>query len=242
MPKDPSPQGLGEELVGGIVAVDEMLDLLIRHAGALLLAQAGFLLQSPLVDELRVLGIDVDEGVELVGNLIVGLERRVYGLDVGEGVVAEAAVVARRVSADGFRRGFPFLAQGGLPEGTESDGPTFEEDDFYGGPVGLVDDFPVGLWDAVALAREGGFVVLWDGGRLRFGEGREDGESEGDVVGRGLAAVLEESVVWMGLGEGGLVGVGEVEVVEGEDGGGEMVGWGLEGRLDEGDLGSRGRA
>lgn len=183
----------------------------------------------------------MDECVELVGNLIVGFEGGVDGLDVGEGVVAEAAVVARRVSADGFRRGFPLLAQGGLGEGTEADGPAFEEDDFYGGAFGLVDDFPLGLWDAVALAGKGGFVVLWDGGRLGVGEGREDGEGEGDVVGRGLAAVLEEGVVRAGLGEGDLVGVGEVEVIEGEDDGGEVVGWGLEGRLDDGDLGRKGR-
>ena len=155
----------------------------------------------------------MDECVELVGNLIVGFEGGVDGLDAGESVVAEAAIVVRRVSADGFRCGFPLLAQDGLGKGTESDGPAFEEDDFYGGAVGLVDDFPPGLWDAVALAGEGGFVVLWDGGRLVVGKGREDGEGEADVVGRGLAAVLEEGVVRVGLGEGDLVGVGEVEVV-----------------------------
>jgi hypothetical protein len=42
-------------------------------------------------------------------------------------------------------------------------------------------------------------------------------------VGRGLAAVLEERVVVAGLGEGDLIGVGEVEVVEGEEDGGEVV-------------------
>ena len=48
--------------------------------------------------------------------------------------------------------------------------------------------------------------------------------------------MLEQRVVGVGLGEGDLVGVGEVEVVEGEDDGGEVVGCGLEGRLDYGDL------
>ena len=50
--------------------------------------------------------------------------------------------------------------------------------------------------------------------------------------------MLEEGVVWVGLGEGDLVGVRQVEVVEGEDDGGEVVGWGLEGRLDYRDLGT----
>ncbi len=44
--------------------------------------------------------------------------------------------------------------------------------------------------------------------------------------------MLEKWVVWVGFGEGLLVGVGEVEVVEGEDDGGEVVGRVLEGRLD----------
>jgi hypothetical protein len=35
---------------------------------------------------------------------------------------------------------------------------------------------------------------------------------------------LEERVVWVGLGKGDLVCVGEVEVVEGEDDGGKVVG------------------
>jgi hypothetical protein len=40
---------------------------------------------------------------------------------------------------------------------------------------------------------------------------------------------LEERVVWVGLGKGDLVGVGEVDVVEGEDDGGEVVGPGFQG-------------
>ena len=49
--------------------------------------------------------------------------------------------------------------------------------------------------------------------------------------------MLEERVVGVGLGECDLVGVGEVEVVEGEDDGWEVVGRGLEGRSDYGNLG-----
>ena len=183
LPKDPSPQCLGKEFVGRIVAVDEMLDLLVCHAIALFLAQPGFLLQSPLVDVLRVLGIDVDEGVKLIGDVVVGFEGGVDILDAGEGVVTEAAVVARWIAACSFGGGFPLLAQGGLGKGTEADGPAFEEDDFYGGLARAVDAFPLGLWNAVALAGEGGFVVLWDGSWLVLEEGLEDGEGEGDVVG-----------------------------------------------------------
>jgi hypothetical protein len=40
--------------------------------------------------------------------------------------------------------------------------------------------------------------------------------------------MLEERVVRVGLSECDLVGVGEVEVVQGEDDGGEIVRWGLE--------------
>jgi hypothetical protein len=50
--------------------------------------------------------------------------------------------------------------------------------------------------------------------------------------------VLEERIVGVGLGEGDLVGVGQVEVVEGEDDGGEAVRRGLEGGLDYRDLNS----
>jgi hypothetical protein len=65
--KDPSTQCLGEELVGRIIAVNEVLDLFIRHAGASFLAQVHFLLQPPLVDVLQILRVDVDKGVQLVG-------------------------------------------------------------------------------------------------------------------------------------------------------------------------------
>ena len=170
LPKDPSPQRLGEELVGWIVAVDEVLDLLIRHAGALFLAKTGFLLQPPPVDVLRVLGVDVDEGVELVGYLVVGLEGGVDVLDAGKAVVAEAAVVVG-IGVGGLGGGLPFFKQSREGEGTEADGPAFEEDDFYGGAVRGVDLFPLGFGDAVALAGEGGFVILWDGSGLVFGEG-----------------------------------------------------------------------
>ena len=56
----------------------------------------------------------------------------------------------------------------------------------------------------------------------------EDGAAEGEVVCARLAAVLDERVGGVGCGEGGLVGVGEVEVVDAEDGGGEGVRRGAE--------------
>ena len=65
-----------------------MSDLLICHARALRLAQARFLLQPPVVDVLRVLGIYVNEGVELISDLIVGLKGGIDVLDAGEGVMA----------------------------------------------------------------------------------------------------------------------------------------------------------
>jgi hypothetical protein len=69
--KDPSPQRLRKELVGGIVTVDEVPDLSVCHAAASFLAQIHLLIQPPLVDVLQVLGVDVDEGVELIGYLVV---------------------------------------------------------------------------------------------------------------------------------------------------------------------------
>jgi hypothetical protein len=120
-------------------------DLLICHARALRLAQARFLLQPPLVDVLRVLGIYVNEGVELISDLIVGLKGGIDVLDAGEGVMAQAAAVVGGVSASGFGCRFPFLAQGGWRKGTETDGPAFEEDDFYEGFLGIgrIDQFPL---------------------------------------------------------------------------------------------------
>jgi hypothetical protein len=110
LPKDTHPQRLSEEFVGRIIAVDKVLDLLVCHARALRLAQARFLLQPPLVDILRVLGIDVNEGVELIRDLVVGLKSGVDVLDAGEGVIPQAAVVVGRVCAGSFGCGLPLLA------------------------------------------------------------------------------------------------------------------------------------
>jgi hypothetical protein len=129
--------------------------------------------------------------------------------------VAQAAIIVW-VRAGGFGGGVPFLAEDGWWERTKADGPAFEEDYFYGGRGrgggggggGGVDLFPPRLGDAVALAGEGRLVILGDFRGLRLREGREDGEGEGDIVGGGLAAVLEERVVGVGVGEGDLVGVG----------------------------------
>ena len=99
----------------------------------------------------------------------------------------------------------------------ESDGPAFEQDHAdWVGRVG-VDLFPLALGHAVALAREGGFVVLRDLGRFVGLQTREDGQCKGDVVRRGLASVLYEWVVRVRLGQGDLVCVREVQVVQGEN-------------------------
>lgn len=78
--------------------------------------------------------------------------------------------------------------------------------------------------DAVALPVEGGFVVRWDLGFLSGFEGGEEGVGEGNVVGAWFSSVLDERVGCVFLGEGGLVGVCEVEVVDAADEGWEGVG------------------
>jgi hypothetical protein len=135
--KDTNPQSLSEEFIGGIIAVNEVPDLLICHTRALRLAQARFLLQPPLVDVLRVLGVYVNEGVETISDLVVGFKGGIDVLDAREGVVAQAAAVGGGVSAGGSGCGFPFLAQGSRGKGTETDGPAFEEDDFNGWLLGI---------------------------------------------------------------------------------------------------------
>ena len=117
----------------------------------------------------------MDKGIELVGYLVVRFESGVDVLHASEGVVSEAAIVVR-IGACGFGRGLPFLVQIGKGKGTEANGPAFKQDDFYGGfgAVGAVDLFPLGFWDAVALAGEGGFVILWYACRSALGKGRED--------------------------------------------------------------------
>jgi hypothetical protein len=112
-------------------------DLLICHTRALRLAQARFLLQPPLVDVLRVLGVYVNEGIEMISDLVVGLKGVIDVLDAREGVVAQAAAVVGGVGAGGFGCRFPFPTQGGRGKGTETNGPAFEEDDFYGWLLGI---------------------------------------------------------------------------------------------------------
>jgi len=67
-------------------------------------------------------------------------------------------------------------------------------------------------------------------------EGGEYGEGEREVVRGGLAAVLDQRVLGVGGGEVLEVGVGMVEVVDGDDGCGEGVGWSAEGRAEGADL------
>lgn len=62
---------LGIKLVSGIVGVDKLNDLLVRHADTPVASQLCLLLESPAVDILRVFGVYVDECVELVCEGIV---------------------------------------------------------------------------------------------------------------------------------------------------------------------------
>jgi hypothetical protein len=62
----------------------------------------------------------------------------------------------------------------------------------------------------------------------------EDGLSEGEVMGAWLAAAVKEFVGWVGLGEFELVGVGEIEVVEGEGRNPELVRGGERGGQEAG--------
>lgn len=66
------PHLVGKELIGRVIGVDELDDLLVGHARAALTPQGLLLLQAPAVDVFGVGGVDVDEGVEQVGEAVVG--------------------------------------------------------------------------------------------------------------------------------------------------------------------------
>ena len=87
----------------------------------------------------------MNEGVELISDLVVGLKGSIDVLDTGKGVMAQAAAVVGGVGAGGFGCRFPFLVQGGRRKGTKTDGPAFEEDDFYGWflGIGCIDQLPL---------------------------------------------------------------------------------------------------
>jgi hypothetical protein len=87
----------------------------------------------------------VNEGVELISDLVVGLKGGIDVLDAGKGVMTQAATVVGGVGAGGFGCRFPFLVQGGRRKGTKTDGPAFEEDDFYGWflGIGCIDQLPL---------------------------------------------------------------------------------------------------
>lgn len=93
-----------------------------------------------------------------------------------------------------------------------------------------VDGLPLRRWNAVALAVVGRFFVLWDLGFAPGFQGGEEGARECHVVCAWFSSVLDEWIVGMFLGEGCLVGVCEVEVVDAADEGWEGVG----GRREEG--------
>lgn len=79
--------------------------------------------------------------------------------------------------------------------------------------VVTVDNLPLRALHPVAPPAEGGFVVLRDRSLLPVSQRSEDLVSEREIVGGWLAAVLEERVVGVRVGESDLVVVGEVDVV-----------------------------
>lgn len=133
----------------------------------------------------------------------------------------------------------------------ESNGPPFEDYDLKLWLARLVDT--EGGGGAVAVPVEGGLVIAGDGSFGLVEEAGEDGLGEGDVVGScccqsgggqiegkgghtGLATMLDQRVQRIGLREGDLVGVGEIEVIEADDFGREVA-FGLEGCEERGDEG-----
>lgn len=133
-------------------------------------------------------------------------------------------------------RVLPLRNQFRVAQRAEPDAPPFEHDDLDGLLARLVDALPGFFGGAVARARVLRFVVGWDRGGLLARERGEDGGAQSEVVGRWLPAVLDERVARVGLREGELGWVREVEVVDAEDGGGEQVRRGAQGRAEGCDL------
>lgn len=164
--EDALPHAIGVELIGREVPVDKLDHLLRRHAGlgvSSILAEMVLLLLAPCVDILKILGVDVNEGIKEVRQGIVLAQLVVDEEQVLETVLLEGA--ARRVPA-----GLD-LCRG---EGAEADRPALEDYGLDGRLAGLVDGFPVGLWKSVALAGEGGLVVPGQFCRLVVYQGVED--------------------------------------------------------------------
>lgn len=93
--EDSFPQTFGVELICGIVAVDKLDDLLRGHAGVWVTAflpQVVFLLEAPAVDVAKVLGVDLDEGIEEVGEAVVLGEFLIDEEEVLELVLLEGVV------------------------------------------------------------------------------------------------------------------------------------------------------
>lgn len=133
-------------------------------------------------------------------------------------------------------RVLPLRNQFRVAQRAEPDAPPFEHDDLDGLLARLVDALPGFFGGAVARARVLRLVVGRDCGGLLARERGEDGGAQSEVVGRGLPAVLDERVARVGLREGELGWVREVEVVDAEDGGGERVRRGAQGRAEGCDL------
>lgn len=103
--EDSFPQTFGVELVCGIVAVDKLDDLLRGHAGVWVtafLSQVVFLLEAPAVDVTKVLGVDLDEGIEEVGEGVVLGEFLIDEEEVLELVLLEGVVGLGQPGLDGL--------------------------------------------------------------------------------------------------------------------------------------------
>lgn len=173
--EDAPPHAMRVELIAGKVAVDELDDLVRRHASsrvAPLGSEAVFLLLAPAVDVLDVVGVDVDEGVKEVREMVVASEEPV-----------EEKQVLQAVLLQGATRGAPFPLDVTGVQGPESDEPALEDDDLDGRLAGLVDGLPLRLGPAVPPAVEGALVVLGNSRRLALRQRGKDASRESDVVG-----------------------------------------------------------
>lgn len=173
-PENAIAHTFGVQLVGGVICVDKVDDLVRRHAGggvASFQAQLVFLLLAPGVDVLEILGVDVDESVEEVGDFIVQAQHVVDVEEVLEAVLEEGAVRGDPLGLDLFRL-----------QVSEADAPALEDNGLYGRLAGLVYGFPLGLWEAIALAGEGGLVVERQLDGLAVEQGGEDADGQGHIM------------------------------------------------------------
>lgn len=171
-----------------------------------------FLLKSPAVDVAQILGIDLDKGVEEVGQAIV----------LGQLLVDEQKMLELVLEQGPVGPVSPgFHALGG--QGTEADTPTLENDGLDLGLAGLVDGSPLGFRQTLAVPSGDGLVILGQLCGLALEQGIEKGLGEGQIMGSRFPAMLDEGVIGVGLGEGDLIFAGQVELVDAADQGRDVL-------------------